>query len=298
LARLVAYIIDSVLVGVFSMILFFFLSLPILLRGFFDWLNYWNALFRLPSFLGLIYVLYFTLMEGVYGYTFGKRIMDLEVVTEDGRPTSLARTFVRNLSKIFWAFLLLDLILGFASKGDPRQRFTDRVAGTTVAERRSRRGWGIFASGFSFESPTIGVSRLTRDLSHMGRASLELANFGAFLIAAAVVFLLNPGLSSEILRYLESWGKIGHPVIPPLPFLVPAFHLLVMMGTWRLILAGIMAAKGYGRRSVSDATWGGFLLVTGYLAYQRLLGALTTSALLALVVIAFGAMIIIRTLAR
>jgi len=77
------------------------LSLPILLRGFFEWLNYWNTLFRGTSFLGLIYVLYFTLMEGIYGYTFGKRIMDLEVVTEDGHPPSLARAFVRNLSKIF-----------------------------------------------------------------------------------------------------------------------------------------------------------------------------------------------------
>lgn len=172
------------------------------------------------------------------------------------------------------------------------------MAGTTVAERRNRRGWSIFASGFSFEAPTIGVSRLTRDLSYRGRASLGLANFGTLLIAVAVVFLLNPGLSSEILRYLESWGKIGHPVMPPLPFLVPVFHFLVVMGIWHLILAGIMAAKDYSHRSVSDATWGGFLLVTGYLAYQRLLGALTTSALFALVVIAFGAVIIIRALTR
>ena len=139
MARLVAYIIDSVLVGVFSMILFFFLSLPILLEGFFEWLNYWSALFRLTSFLGLIYVLHFTLMEGAYGYTFGKRIMDLEVVIEDSRPISLARAFLRNLSKIFWVFLLLDVVLGFASKGDPRQGFTDHVAGTTAVERWNRR---------------------------------------------------------------------------------------------------------------------------------------------------------------
>jgi hypothetical protein len=39
---------------------------------------------------------------------------------------------VRNISKIFFLFLLLDWLVGFATEGDPKQKLLDRSAGTTV----------------------------------------------------------------------------------------------------------------------------------------------------------------------
>ena len=45
----------------------------------------------------------------------------------------LHETAFRNISKLFWYILLpLDLLLGFFTYGDPRQRFSDRVFGTTI----------------------------------------------------------------------------------------------------------------------------------------------------------------------
>lgn len=145
LERFVAYIIDSVLVTLFTVILLLFLSLPLLLTGFWRWWNYWDNFFGMTSLLGVVYLLYFSLMEGFYGYTFGKNIMNLEVVAKDGGPPTMSNSFIRSLSKTFWAFLIVDLVLGFATKGDPMQRFTDKVAGTMVIERRGRREQNIFS---------------------------------------------------------------------------------------------------------------------------------------------------------
>jgi ribosomal protein S27AE len=39
---------------------------------------------------------------------------------------------IRNVSKIYWIFLLIDLLVGGLTQGDPRQRFLDRIARTTV----------------------------------------------------------------------------------------------------------------------------------------------------------------------
>lgn len=141
LRRFIAYIFDSLLVGIFTAILLVILTFPLVFTGFLNWLGYWNRLLGLPSILGLIYLLYFTLMESSYGHTFGKRVMGLEVSMVEGGPPNLTKVFLRNLSKIFWGFLLLDVILGLASRGDPRQRFMDKVAETTVVVSRNRGWW-------------------------------------------------------------------------------------------------------------------------------------------------------------
>jgi len=142
LERFAAYVIDYILVGFFTMFLFMVLTFPFLLTDFWGW---WSNIVRLPSILDFIYLLYFTLMEGSYGYTFGKGLLGLKVVTTDGLPPSLTKAFVRNLSKVFWPFLLIDVYLGLLSRGDPRQRFLDRVAETTFVGGWDRRGRSFFS---------------------------------------------------------------------------------------------------------------------------------------------------------
>jgi len=76
-------------------------------------------------------------MDATYGGTLGKRILGFQVQMVDGGKVTFEKAFIRNMSKIFWLFLLLDWILGVAIPGrDQRQKYTDRIAGTTVVAVR------------------------------------------------------------------------------------------------------------------------------------------------------------------
>ena len=52
-------------------------------------------------------------------------------VSEGGKPSPLS-ALVRNISKLHWVLLLLDLLGGMVLEGDPRQKFSDRIANTVV----------------------------------------------------------------------------------------------------------------------------------------------------------------------
>jgi len=126
--RIIAIVIDSILVGVATTILFVAVFFPLFLANpiwFLNWLSF-------PFAMGLIYVLYFTLTESIYGCTIGKGIVGLKVVTVDGQRPSLEMVFIRNISKIYWIFLILDVIGGFFTAADPHQKYSDRMAHTTV----------------------------------------------------------------------------------------------------------------------------------------------------------------------
>jgi uncharacterized RDD family membrane protein YckC len=91
---------------------------------------------------GLGLFVYSTVLEGVFGQTWGKKLMGLSVVTE-GKQHSLVHAAIRSVPKFFWyIFLPFDALAGLAMRGDPRQRFTDRIARTKVialpAEKRQR----------------------------------------------------------------------------------------------------------------------------------------------------------------
>jgi uncharacterized RDD family membrane protein YckC len=119
--RIIAIVIDSIIVGVATTIMGFFINVA----GIFNWLSF--------SFvMGLVYVLYFTITELTYGYTIGKKIVNLKVVTDDGKKPSLESAFIRNISKIHFIFLILDTIGGFLASKDPHQKYVDQIAHTTV----------------------------------------------------------------------------------------------------------------------------------------------------------------------
>jgi len=106
--------------------------LPFVIAGaifapwFFDW-------FGVPAFFsGILWLLYGGFMESSRGSTFGKQFMNLKVTTSDGKPVTFDRVLIRNVSKIYPLFWLLDVIIGMATPGDMHQKYTDRIAGTTV----------------------------------------------------------------------------------------------------------------------------------------------------------------------
>lgn len=117
--RFIAVVIDSVIILVISFILSLFLFL-------FAWP--WFLSWLLVSLLWWVYSF---IMEGLVGGTVGKKLVSLHVVATDG-VMDLPRALIRNVSKIFWPLVFLDLLVGMATEGDPRQRFLDRIAHTTV----------------------------------------------------------------------------------------------------------------------------------------------------------------------
>lgn len=83
-------------------------------------------------FSGIGWFFYSAILEGLFGETWGKRVMHFKVVSMANRHPILQST-IRSVPKIFWyAFLPFDVLAGWATEGDPRQRLTDRVGRTTV----------------------------------------------------------------------------------------------------------------------------------------------------------------------
>jgi len=87
---------------------------------------------------GVIFFLYAAFLEATRGATFGKMIMNLKVITTSGGIATLDRTLIRDISKIYRLLWLLDIIIGMATVGDPHQKYSDRIAGTTVVSTITR----------------------------------------------------------------------------------------------------------------------------------------------------------------
>lgn len=129
--RVVAFVIDYVLVWVVILILAFLLFLPMLFAAPFS-IGFFAGLGALGALSGVLLVLYFTLADSIYGRTLGKSVFRLRVVSDSGGPPSLWQSFLRNVSKIYWLLVLLDAIVGLAVEPDYKKKFSDRFAKTSV----------------------------------------------------------------------------------------------------------------------------------------------------------------------
>lgn len=132
--RLIALVVDGIIVSIsigLLLALYRVFSFPLTFSLFIPF-NWFASLFSFPLIAGLVFILYFSLAEATYGQTLGKRVTGLRVVTAAGARLTLEKAFIRNLSKIHWVLLLLDVVAGLCTRGDPRQKFSDRFAGTTV----------------------------------------------------------------------------------------------------------------------------------------------------------------------
>lgn len=82
--------------------------------------------------------LYFWLMEGLFGATLGKAVLDIQVRRKDASSCTLAASLVRNLARLIDGlfFYLLGFFVALFSR--LRQRVGDHLADTVVVQR----GWG------------------------------------------------------------------------------------------------------------------------------------------------------------
>jgi len=90
-----------------------------------------------------IFVFYFPLLEAHFGKTFGKYLMRIRVVRENGAPIGLGQAFVRRLSLYFEMLWIDALFIPFTGK---RQRALDIIAKTVVAREPGERAplWAYF----------------------------------------------------------------------------------------------------------------------------------------------------------
>lgn len=122
--RFLAFIVDFVLITALMWILGVVFYPLLMLTGLLSIFNYWLIV------LALLIIVYFTYLEGSRGQTLGKNIMGIEVISLKGN-LNYKQTFIRNLSKILWFPLILDLLVGYFTKNAPL-RFLDKIAKTEV----------------------------------------------------------------------------------------------------------------------------------------------------------------------
>lgn len=120
LKRICAFIVDTVLVLLLTWAVLTALDVSAM------------VMFGLMS--GFAFLLYSAISEAAIGQTPGKVLLRLKVRAERGKLTP-AMTFVRSIPKFFWyLFPMIDALAGLAGEGDPRQRLSDRILGSTVAQ--------------------------------------------------------------------------------------------------------------------------------------------------------------------
>ena len=128
--RLVAYIIDAIIVYVVLFVLTALIALPALFTG---GVGFFGVVFGGLAFLwGIIFVLYFATFESTSGASIGKRAFNLKVVSKTGSNPTFGEALIRNISKIYWLLLLLDVIVGLAISKEYQEKYSDHLMGTKV----------------------------------------------------------------------------------------------------------------------------------------------------------------------
>ncbi len=133
--RFVAWLIDVIIIGIFVGILGLF---SFFASGAFTWWSGWPGWVPFFNFNvgGVIYFLYWMLLEGAYGQSLGKMIMRIRVTRLDGKPINMGQSALESLGKAF--LLPIDLIVGWILYGRRRQRLFSNLAQTIVVEDRRR----------------------------------------------------------------------------------------------------------------------------------------------------------------
>src|SRR5215471_1992017 len=128
--RLIAFIVDAIIVFVPLAIITAIAAFFVAFGGFaFYAIFFGGVLSLLWSFL---FILYFTFTESMWGASFGKRFFKFKVVSKTNANPTIGEAFIRNLSKIYWLLLLLDVIIGLALTKGYQQKYSDQFAGTRV----------------------------------------------------------------------------------------------------------------------------------------------------------------------
>lgn len=123
--RFISFLIDTIVLGLLIGIIGSILGFSVVSRT-----AGWG--FGLLSFI--IFLAYFTYLEGSRGQTIGKMATKIKVVREDGGMIDMNQAFTRNILRVIDGLLayLIGAILIWRS--DKKQRLGDRIAKTVVVK--------------------------------------------------------------------------------------------------------------------------------------------------------------------
>lgn len=126
-SRLVAQIVDWIILGVLNYVI------GAAMAGATSFEFYNTQAYPLFGAGFLIFLLYFVILEGMWGATVGKMAMKIKVVREDGSACGLMPALIRNILRIidFLPFLYIVGLI-FMSRSDKKQRLGDKIAKTVV----------------------------------------------------------------------------------------------------------------------------------------------------------------------
>jgi uncharacterized RDD family membrane protein YckC len=122
--RFIALLVDIIILTLFMYVVSAIVFLLFAQLGIFSALNYWIIIGA------IIIIAYFTFMEGMTSSTLGKKLFKLRVKAANGNMNYI-KAFIRNLSKIYYFPLVVDVILGFIFV-DSNDRILDKISGTYV----------------------------------------------------------------------------------------------------------------------------------------------------------------------
>ena len=129
-------IIDGIILAIVAAIISFVLAIAAIFSGGFGYIFGGLGFIFFSLIWGILAVLYFTIFDVSWGGTIGKRVLGLQVQMLNGGKVPFDKAIIRNISKIFWPLLILDWLVGIVTPGDKRQKYTDRIAGTTVVQTK------------------------------------------------------------------------------------------------------------------------------------------------------------------
>jgi uncharacterized RDD family membrane protein YckC len=92
-----------------------------------DWIPFFNF-----GLSGIVNFLYWMLMDGAYGQSFGKMIMRVKVTRVDGSRLNMANAALESVGKAF--LLPLDCLLGWILYPRRRQRVFNYISETIVVK--------------------------------------------------------------------------------------------------------------------------------------------------------------------
>jgi uncharacterized RDD family membrane protein YckC len=118
--RFISLLIDSMIMGLI------YLGIRVVAKG---WLPWWLVLIFF-----IIYIGYFTYLEGSQGQTVGKMITKIKVVREDGKPIDMNQAFRRNILRIIDGIFVYLIGAILIWRSDKKQRLGDSIAKTVVVK--------------------------------------------------------------------------------------------------------------------------------------------------------------------
>jgi uncharacterized RDD family membrane protein YckC len=124
--RFVSLLIDSIILGIIIGVVGGVIGFGAVSKGMIPW---WVGLIYF-----IIYIGYFTYLEGSQGQTVGKMVTKIKVVREDGKHIDMNQALIRNILRIIDGLIVYLIGAILIWRSEKKQRLGDSIAKTVVVK--------------------------------------------------------------------------------------------------------------------------------------------------------------------